>query len=79
MKYIIDFIEASDFFIDWLLSLCGLIAVALLIVLLYRFFVVLGLLQRIALGLIVKKDTLTETLRLVGRFCSRFIDDSDSE
>lgn len=79
MKYIIDFIETSDFFIDWLLSLCGLVAVALLIVLLYRFFVVLGLLQRIALGLIVKKDTLTETLRLVSRFCSKFIDDSDSE
>ena len=75
MKQIIDFIEASDFFIDWLLSLCGLVAVVLLIVLLYRFFVVLGLIQRIASGLILKHKTLTETLRLVRRFCSKFIDE----
>lgn len=75
MKQIIDFIEASDFFIDWLLSLCGLVAVVLLLVLLYRFFVVLGLIQRIASGLLLKHKTLTETLRLVRRFCSKFIDE----
>ena len=79
MKFVIDFIEASDFFIDFLFSLCGLVAVVLLIVLLYRFFVVLGLIQRIASGLILRQNTLTETLRLLRRFCSKFIDGSDSE
>lgn len=79
MKFVIDFIEASDFFIDWLLSLCGLVAVVLLIVLLYRFFLVLGLIQRIASGLILRQNTLTETLRLFRRFCAKFIDGSDSE
>jgi len=73
MKAIIDFIEASDFFIDWLLSLCGLTAVIFLLVLLYRCWVVLGLLQRIAKGLIFYQSTLKGTLVSVRKFCEKFI------
>ena len=75
MKQIIDFIEASDFFIDWLLSLCGLTAVIFLLVLLYRCWVVLGLLQRIAKGLIVYQSTLKGTLESVRQFCEKYLND----
>ena len=79
MKWIIDFIEASNFFMHWLLLLSSLVAIVLLIVLLYRFFVVLGLIERIARGMILKQNALTETLRLIRRFCNKFTDDSDAE
>lgn len=75
MKQIIDFIEASDFFIDWLVSLLGLAAVVFLLVLLYRCWVVLGLLQRIAKGLIENQSTLKGTLQSVRKFSEKFIDE----
>ncbi len=67
MKQIIDFIEASDFFIDWLLLLCGLTAVIFLLVLLYRCWVVLGLLQRIAKGLKAFFNFLKELITSVNK------------